>query len=132
MSGPNPIHSSDGPCGFETQGRRFTIREYIFSPYLRKNKGHHFSVLYWPHRGSNSPGGLSNINQSKRSKSALLQIPNEASKSDLLGGLRNHKTKAIKSLSSNFHSDQSERSSGRKRQKSPFASTFLPITPERL
>ena len=28
MSGPNRIHSSDGPCGFETQGRRFTIREY--------------------------------------------------------------------------------------------------------
>ena len=22
MSGPNPIHSSDGPCGLETQGRR--------------------------------------------------------------------------------------------------------------
>ena len=22
MSGPNPMHSSDGPCGFETQGRR--------------------------------------------------------------------------------------------------------------
>ena len=95
----------------------------------KKNKGHSFSVLSWPHRGSNSPGGLSNQSAAKFAPSQLL---NGSSKVNVLGYHRMHKIESNKSLSSDFRFDQSERSYKQKRRNSPFANAFSLITPKRL
>ena len=99
-----------------------------FSTNLQKNKGHSFSVLSWPHRGSNNPGGLSNQSAAKFAPSQLL---NGSSKVNVLGYHRMHKIESNKSLSSDFRFDQSERSYGRKTEISPFSDAFPQISRKR-